>query len=83
MTLKLPFSLHNSHISPLLLLLLVGLILISSINMACEISELREFFYKFNAEGSLKLTGELTDPNRIEQISQDKVIISPHLLYLD
>jgi len=60
----------NSHISHLLLLLLVGLILIGSVNMACEISDLRELFVKYRSDKSLDITVSLTDPNSLSNNSQ-------------
>jgi len=62
------------------IMMIITILIISSINMACEIGELRELRFNLPYHKGLQLTDNLTDPNRIEHNSQITPIIYHDLL---
>ena len=64
-------------------MMIIYLIIISNINMGCEMCYLCEFLPKVRGKLELELTEDVTEPNQIEQNSQiDPVILHDLLLPL-
>jgi len=64
-------------------MMIIYLIIISNINMGCDICELCDFFPKVRGKLELELTDLPTDPNQIKHNSQiDPIILHDLLLPL-
>ena len=69
-----------SHKPQAILLILLGLIIISSISMGCEMCDLRELFVKYSKNQTLEVTIVLTEPNNFDGNSHSSVYNGPGLL---